>query len=163
VAVLIETMRRLKSGPNEMYFVFTAQQEIGGRGAGAAAYSIDPEVGIAVEVTPAGDSPHSAESQPALGHGPAVRVKDESMLADPRVVKWMTRTAERAGIAIQREVRSSGTGDASAIQIARAGVPVGCLAMPVRYLHSPSEMIAIDDLENCVRLLAAMLRSTAEV
>lgn len=183
VAVLIETLRRLKrrpavphrrargtngervegSGLNEVYFVFTAQEEVGTRGAGAAAYGLDPDLGIAVDVTPSGDSPHGIKSDIALGKGPAVKVKDQFMLADPRVVEWMARTADRAKLPYQREVLLLGSTDARVIQLAGAGVPVGGVSIPVRYVHSPSEMIDMDDLENSVRLLATLLKSKVEL
>ena len=81
------------------------------------------------------------------------------MLADPRVVAWMTRTAEKSRLPYQREVAMAGDSDARLMQISRSGVPSGALSIPVRYIHSPSEMIAMDDLTGTVALLAALLRS----
>ncbi|MCL4530829.1 MAG: M42 family metallopeptidase [Chloroflexi bacterium] len=167
VAVLIETMRRLKSrservegaAPNEVYFVFTAQEEVGTRGAGPAAYGIDPDVAIAVDVTPTGDTPMGRKMEVALGGGPAIKIKDQGMLADPRVVSWMAKTAERSKIPYQREVLIMGSTDARAIQVTRAGIAAGGISIPARYVHSPSEMVDMDDVENSVRLLAALLNS----
>lgn len=159
VAVLIETMRRLKSESNEVYFVFTAQEEVGTRGAGPAAYGIDPDIAIAVDVTPTGDTPMGRKMEVALGNGPAIKIKDASMLADPRVVSWMVKTAEKNKIPYQREVLIVGSTDARAIQVERAGIATGGISIPVRYVHSPSEMVDMDDMENSVRLLAALLKS----
>jgi len=159
VAVLIEAMRRLKSSPNEMYFVFTTQEEFTSHGALTAAYGIDPDMGIAVDVTPTGDTPHVNNSDVALGKGAGIKVKDQSMLSDPRIVAWMKKTALKAKINHQTEVLLTGTTDAYKMQTARAGVPVGCISIPVRYVHSPSEMVDLDDVENCIRLLVALLRS----
>ena len=75
----------------------------------------------------------------ALGSGPAVKVRDSGMLSDPKVVNWMVDTAEKAGIPYQLEVLEGGTTDARAIQLTRAGVPAGCISIPCRYVHSPSE------------------------
>jgi putative aminopeptidase FrvX len=159
VAVLIEAMRRLKSSPNEMYFVFTTQEEFTSHGALTATYGIDPDLGIAVDVTPTGDTPHVNNSDVALGKGAGIKVKDQSMLSDPRIVAWMKKIAVNAKIKHQTEVLLTGTTDAYKMQTARAGVPVGCISIPVRYVHSPSEMVDLDDVENCIRLLVALLRS----
>ena len=93
----------------------------------------------------------------SLGKGPAVKVKDTGMLADPRVVEWMCSTAERKHIPYQREVLDGGSTDARAIQMTRSGVPAGCLSIPCRYVHTPSEMVDYEDVQNSVKLLVALL------
>jgi endoglucanase len=163
VAIAIETMRRLDGGPNEVHFVFTVQEEVGVRGATVSAYGVDPEIGIALDVTPAGDTPNSVRREMSLGAGPAVKVKDSLMLSDPKVVAWMERTAKKAQIPTQREVLTGGSTDARAIQITRSGVPTGGLVIPCRYVHSPSEMIDFDDVENAVKLLTAMLNTSIDL
>jgi endoglucanase len=85
------------------------------------------------------------------------------MISDPRVVRWMTDTALKAGIPHQLEVLEGGTTDARAIQLARSGVPAGCLSIPTRYIHSPAEMIDMDDVENSLRLLVELLRNPIEI
>lgn len=157
VAVLIETLRALKSTPNDLYFAFTTQEEVGTRGAGAATFGIDPEIGIAVDMTPTGDTPASLKMVMELGKGPCVKFRDVGMIADPRVVDWMIGTAEKAKIPYQREVLLVGSTDAQQIQISRAGVMTGALSIPVRYVHSASEMADFNDLKNSVKLLTAML------
>ncbi|MEW6402929.1 MAG: M42 family metallopeptidase [Chloroflexota bacterium] len=157
VVVLIETMRALKSSPHDLYFVFTTQEEVGVRGAGTAAYGIDPDLGIAVDVTPTGDTPGAIKMEMKLGKGPCVKIRDAGMLSDPRVVEWMVSTAEKARIPYQREVLLIGSTDARAVQLTRAGVAVGALSIPVRYVHSSSEMVDYDDLSNSVKLLTALL------
>lgn len=157
VAVLIETLRSIKSTPNDLYFVFTTQEEVGVRGAGAAAYGIDPEIGLAVDVTATGDTPASMKVMTELGKGPCVKFRDPGMLSDPRVVDWMISTAEKAKIPYQREVLLIGSTDAREIQISRAGVMAGALSIPCRYVHSASEMVDYKDLKNSVKLLTAML------
>ena len=157
VLVLIETMRAIKSTPNDLYFVFTTQEEIGVRGAGSAAYSIDPEIGIAIDVTGTGDTPASLKMSMELGKGPCVKIRDAGMLSDPRVIEWMVNTAEKAKLPYQREVLLVGSTDARAIQISRAGVMAGALSIPCRYIHSASEMVDADDLKNSIKLLTSML------
>lgn len=163
VLVAIETLRALKSTPNEVYFVFTVQEEVGTIGAATAAYGLDPEIAIAVDVTPTGDTPDALKLEVSLGKGPAVKIRDTGMLADPGVVRWMTRTAEKARIPYQREVLTIGSTDARAMQVARAGNFAGALSVPVRYVHSPSEMIDMNDLADTVSLLTALLKSPVKL
>jgi endoglucanase len=157
VAVLIETLRQLDSTPHEICFVFSVQEEVGLRGATTAAFGIDPQLGLAVDVTGTGDTPKDIKMEVSLGKGPAVKVRDGGMLTDPRVVDWMARTAEKAHLPYQLEVLEYGTTDARAMQVSRAGVPVGCLSIPCRYIHSPSEMVDYGDVQNAVLLMAALL------
>ncbi len=157
VAVLIETLRTLKASPHEIYFVFTSQEEVGTRGAGPAAYRLDPEIAIVIDVTPAEDTPHHPRPSIALGQGPAIKIRDPHTLADPRIVEWMIRTAEKSRIPYQREVLLLGGTDLRAIQFARSGVAVGAVCIPCRYVHSPSEMVDFEDLKNSVRLLKSLL------
>ncbi len=161
--VAMEALRALKETPHEVYFVFTTQEEVGTRGATASAFGVDPEVGLAVDVTGTGDTPKGSKMEVGLGKGPAIKVKDSGMLADPRVVAWMVRTAEQAKLPYQREVLEGGTTDARAIQLSRAGVPAGCLSIPSRYIHTPSEMVDYDDVQNAVKLLVALLSQPFEL
>jgi len=163
VAVLIEVLRGLKSTPHEVHFVFTTQEEVGLRGAGTAAYAIDPDLGLAVDVTGSGDTPKTMRFDVGLGKGPAIKIKDAGAISDPRVVDWMVRGAEKARLPYQREILLFGGTDARAIQTARAGVPSGCLSIPCRYVHTPSEMIDLDDVQNGVRLLLALLRAPIDL
>jgi tetrahedral aminopeptidase len=150
-------LRGIKSTPNDLYFVFTTQEEVGSRGAGSATFGIDPEIGIAVDVTPTGDTPASIKMVMELGKGPCVKFRDVGMISDPRVVDWMIQTAEKAKIPYQREVLLVGSSDAKEIQISRAGVMAGALSIPVRYVHSASEMVDFNDMKNSVKLLTGML------
>ncbi len=163
VAVMIETLRQLKDSPHEIYFVFSTQEEVGVRGATTAAFGVDPEVGIAVDVTATGDTPKGMKMAVGLGKGPAIKVKDSGMIADPRVVRWMADTAEAAGIPYQLEILEGGSTDARAMQLTRAGVPAGCLSIPCRYIHTPSEMVDFEDVQNAVRFLTALLQSAVEL
>jgi tetrahedral aminopeptidase len=163
VAVLIEVLRQLGETPHEVYFVFSVQEEVGLRGATVAAFGLEPDLGLAVDVTAWGDTPKSARMEVSLGKGPAIKVRDSSMLADPRVVDWMVRTAEQAGLPYQLEVLEWGGTDAQAIQLSRAGVPAGTLSIPCRYVHSPSEMVDYDDVQNAVRLLVELLRNPVQL
>ena len=163
VLVGIEALRALRSTPHDVYFVFTTQEEVGTRGAGTSAYGIDPDVGIALDVTPTGDAPEAPKMEMALGKGACIKFKDAGALSDPRVVQWMINTAEKNKIPYQREVLLLGGTDARAIQLTRGGVPAGCISIPVRYVHSPSEMVDYSDVQNSIKLLTALLRSPIDL
>lgn len=163
VAILIETIRQLDKSPHEVIFVFSVQEELGLRGATAAAFGVEPDLGLAVDVTRTGDTPKGLRMDVSLGKGPAIKIRDSGMLSDPRVVEWMIKTAERAGLPYQREILETGGTDAQAIQLSREGVPAGCLSIPCRYIHSPSEMIDIEDVQNGVHLLIELLKGAAKL
>jgi putative aminopeptidase FrvX len=152
-AVLVETLRRLERTPHEVHFVFSVQEETTLSGARTAAYGIEPDMAIAVDVTGTGDTPESRPMAVELGKGPAVKVQDAGMIAHPTVREWLVRAAEAAGVPYQMEVLERGTTDAAAMQLVRAGVPSGCLSIPCRYIHTPSEMVDGEDVEGAVRLL----------
>jgi len=155
--VLIEAAKRLKDSPNDVYFVFTVQEEVGCRGAGTAAYAIDPALGIAFDVTRTGDTPESITMDVSLGKGPAIKVKDSGVIANPKVRDFLVKVAKEKEMPYQLEVLEAGGTDAGPIQRSRGGVPSGVISIPSRYVHSPSEMIDIGDVEGCVNLLTALL------
>ena len=162
-AVLVQAMKDLQQTPHELHFVFTVQEEVGLRGAQTSAYGVDAELGIAVDVTATGDTPEARTMAVSLGAGPAIKVKDRGMLTHPGVRRWMVETARQAGLPHQLEVLEMGTTDGMAMQTSRAGVPVGVLSVPTRYLHTPSEMVDYQDVLNSVRLLVELLRRPVEL
>jgi len=154
--VLIETIRRIKSTPNELVFVFSTQEEVASRGAQTAAYALEADLGIAVDVTPTGDIV-GVKMQTHLGDGPAIKVRDVGMIADPQVVTWMVAAAKKLKIKFQMEVLEVGTTDARTMQVARSGMLAGALSIPCRFVHSPSEVVDMEDMEQAVKLLTALL------
>jgi endoglucanase len=156
-------MKGLGPTPHDVYFVFTVQEEVGLRGAGTAGYGVEPEIALAVDVTLTGDTPECAPMAVSLGAGPAIKIKDGGMLAHAGVKDWLLRTAEAGAIPCQREVLVRGTTDASAIQLSRAGVPAGCVSIPARYVHSPSEMIDYRDVQAVVQLLLRALSQPIDI
>jgi len=105
-----------------------------------------------------GDTPKALPMAVELGHGPAIKVQDGMMIAHPGVKNLMIQRAEESGIPYQLEILRAGSTDAAAIQLAREGVPSGCLSIPCRYVHSPSEMVDTNDVMQSVDLLLAILR-----
>jgi len=161
-AVAIETMRRLnRATPNEVYFVFTVQEEVGLRGARPAAYSINPDLAIALDVTTTGDMIKNGRVPVSLGGGAAIKIHDTGHVVPPAVRDWMIARAEADGIPYQLELITIGTTDAAGIQTARAGVPSGCISIPCRFVHTTSETVDINDVEACVQLLTGLLSNPA--
>lgn len=157
------TLRQAQGSLHDVYFVFTTQEEVGSRGAGTSAFGIDPDLAIAVDVTSAADTPDAPKMEMALGRGPCIKIKDSGAIADPRIVQWMLRIAEKNKIPHQREVLLFGGTDADAIQRVRAGVPSGCISIPTRYVHSASEVVDYSDVQNSVKLLTALLRAPIDL
>jgi endoglucanase len=163
VAVLIETIKGLKETPNTVYAVFTVQEEVGARGAGRAAFGLEPDVAIAVDVTLCGDTPQEKETQVFLGKGPAAHIKDVGSLADPRVTDLIRKAARSAKVELQTSILNRGYTDAYTIQTSRAGIPSGGLSIPCRYVHSPSEMVDVNDLKGAVKVLTTLLAKSVRL
>ena len=156
-AVLLRALSMIGAPQNDLFFVFTVQNEAGMRGAKTAAFGVEPERAVAVDVTDAGDTPEAekAASTVRLGGGAAVKIRDKTLVAHPDVVKWIETAAADNGIPVQRDLSNSGGTDAGAIHLSRGGVPSGAVSVPVRYRHTLSEMAALRDIESCARLIAA--------
>ncbi len=156
-AVQVELLKALPDKPkNEIIAVFSTQEEVGCRGALTAAYAMEPDIGVAIDVTPAGDVPKCDPPLPMkLGKGPCVKVKDSHSISTPLVRDGLVEAAKKAGIAFQYEVLPYGGTDAGAIMLTKAGIPAGTLSIPCRYVHSPVESVSIRDMEECVKVLRA--------
>ncbi len=156
-AIALQALRTMGESPNDVYFCFTVQEEVGTRGALVSAFGVEPEVGVAIDVTDTGDTPESQPMSVSLGEGPAIKVMDSGFLTHPGVKDWMIGSAERLDIPYQLEVLLAGSTDARAIQTSRAGVPAGCISIPTRYVHTQSEMVDMGDVEGSVRLLVDLV------
>lgn len=162
--VAIEALRRLPANvAHDLYFVFSVQEEVGTRGAEVAANGIMPDVSIALDVTLTGDVPEARPMDVSLGSGPAIKVKDSGMISHPGLVRLMRRRAEEAGIVYQMEVLDGGSTDARAMQLAGPGSAAGCISIPCRYVHSPSETVDAEDVAGAVELLVALLSGDMEL
>ncbi len=161
VFVLLETLKNLKnkSHSDDIYAVFSVQEEIGLRGAIVAAYSIEPNIGIALDTTLAVDIPGvpAEESVTITGNGVGIKVFDSSMVSTHWLVEEFSSLAEKKKIKYQLEVLPLGGTDAGAIQRSRAGVASITLSLPSRYVHTVQETIHKDDLAAELKLLTAWL------
>ena len=152
---LLLTMEQLAETENDLYFVFTSQEEVGLRGAGAAAFAVEPDLALAVDVTDTGDLPERKSPMAVrMGGGPAIKVMDRSVICSPQVVAGLTQAGEALGLPLQREILQFGGTDTAALQKTRAGVLSGAVSIPTRYIHSPSEMCAESDVAAAARLIA---------
>lgn len=159
IALLI-AMEELKDTQteNDLWFVFTVQEEVGLRGAKPAAWDVQPYMGIAVDVTRTGDTSSDIDGQRmqvALGKGPTVKIKDTSVQCNPQVMELLRKAAKENKIPYQDEILLAGGTDTAAVQKSRAGVLSGCVSIPCRNIHAPAEIVDLTDVENVGKLLAA--------
>lgn len=159
-AVCLKALELLKHTDNDIFCVFTVQEEVGCRGAKPVAYTITPDLAIAVDICgladfPGDDKPNSL----TVEGGPVIKIMDAGVICHPTVVSMLEEAGKRLNIATQRYVTRSGGTDAGAIFNTRGGVPSGVLSIPIRYTHNPNELADLDVAENCAKLLAEAIRA----
>lgn len=158
--VLLEALRRLETTDNDLYFVFTVQEEVGLRGAKTAAFQIEPEYAVAVDITSAHEPDSKYQCSSVLGGGAAIKVMDASVICHPEMVELLVRLADQHDIPHQRDVITLGGTDAGAIHVSRTGVLTGGICIPCRYVHSPVETVEQEDVDACVRLVLALAEAS---
>lgn len=151
-AILIEALKKVKETENDLYFVFSTQEEVGGRGSKPVSFAIAPDIGFALDVTMTGDKPGSPKMTVKLGDGCAIKIKDSGVICSPDLVKEMRQVAEDGGVKYQNEVLLAGGTDASSIQVAGIGARVGAISIPSAFIHSGVEMIDMNDVKEAVKL-----------
>lgn len=138
----------------------STQEEAGLRGAKVVANKVMPDLAIIFEGTPADDVIKSAsQSQASLGKGPQLRHRDNSMIANPRLIKYLIDIADKLDIKYQEAVREGGGTNAGAIHLSNEGVPTVVIGVPVRYIHSPQGIFKYEDYENAVKLAKKLIES----
>lgn len=158
VFILIEVLRALKDEevPYDIYGVFTVQEEVGLRGAMAAAHSINPDFGFGLDTTIAFDVPGSSkhEQVTSLGKGAAIKILDGSTICDYRMVDYLKEIARKKKIKWQPEVLPAGGTDTAGIQrYGKNGSIAGAISIPTRHIHQVIEMAHKEDISNCIELL----------
>ncbi len=166
MVMIIEAIRRTKS-KSEIYVVGTSQEEVGLKGAKTCAYSLNPDVALASDVTIPGDHPgiEMKDSPLEMGKGPVVTVADASgrgLIANENVIEWLVQTAKDAGIEIQLDAAEGGTTNATAIQLTRQGIPTGLISVATRYIHSPVEVLSLSDVDKGAELIARALETAGK-
>ena len=159
---LVEIARKLKDVDQEIYYVFTVQEEIGMQGAKTSAFAIHPRWAIVIDVTAASDLSEDAEKQMGthllLGKGPCLLHMDEGFIPNADLVEAIRKIADKHNIPIQHEVSSFGTTDASNISTVRRGVPSATISIPIRNVHSVVEIANRKDVESTISILDKLLR-----
>jgi putative aminopeptidase FrvX len=161
--VVLEALRLLSEEDDlgaEVVAVACVQEEIGLYGARGAAFGLDPDAAIAVDVTHATDTPSVSKNEQgdhSLGSGPVIK---RATNISPIVSEGLIAAAEGENIpyTLEADSRSTGT-DADAIQFTRAGIATGLVSCPNRYMHSPNEVVDVEDVENCARVISAYIRT----
>ena len=158
-AVLSEVLKEQYSMP--IYGAFTVQEEIGLRGAGVAAYAIEPDLAIVLEGTTCSDLPGSLEHGfcTGMGEGPAITAMDASVITDKRMVNELLRLAKEHNIPVQFKRSITGGSDAGRINQTKTGIPVVVISVPCRYIHSPVSMLSLVDFDNTIKLVKLFLES----
>lgn len=160
VFIQIEALKQLQDPAFDVYAVFTTQEEVGLRGAGVAAHTINPDFSIAIDTTIAYDLPGSSEHEQVtrLGKGTAIKFYDTSVIPDRRMIAFMKATADKHGIPWQPEVLTGGGTDTAATQRSgKNGSVAGCISIPTRHIHSVIETASKSDINHSVQLLVKCL------
>jgi endoglucanase len=162
---LIEALKRTKS-KSTIYVVATVQEEVGLKGAKVAAFSLNPDLAIAADVTIPGDHPGIEKNDVPIeiGKGPVLVVADASgrgLIATPQVIEWLVGTAKEFEIPVQLEVSDGGTTDATAINLTRSGIPTGVISVATRYIHSPVEVLCLSDIDEAANMMAKALETAS--
>lgn len=156
-AVLCDAAERMTKCPDDVYFVFTVQEEINSCGARTAAFAIAPDIAIAYDVTGTGDSVGARPMAVKLGDGAAIKVKDASVICDARLVDALRSIAENNKISYQIELLEYGGTDTRTMQAAGAGTVAGCISIPTRYIHSAVETLDMRDVEAASALTVKLI------
>ena len=161
---MIEALKLMEKTDYTIYAVGTVQEEVGLRGAGAAAFSIDPDFAIALDVTIAGDTPGVREFDTTvkMGKGPALTITDSGLITSGKILHWLIDSAEEEKIPFQIETGLMGSTDAARISLSRQGIPCGNISMPVRYIHSPVGVMSLKDIESCAKLTVAAIQRASK-
>ncbi|AFS78450.1 peptidase M42 family protein [Gottschalkia acidurici 9a] len=161
--IAIEAIKKLSTNKNDIYFTFTVQEELGLRGAKTSSYSINPDIGISLDVTGSGDTPGATRFAVSLGKGAAIKAKDNSIVVNPKVKNFMVEVAKENSIPYQIEVLEYGGTDSGAIHLSREGVLTGAISVPTRYIHSPNETAFKEDIISCIKLLVSILEKDIDI
>jgi len=157
-AVLIEIIKKIKNPDFTLYGVFTTQEEVGLRGAKAAAYGLDINFALIIDSTTAGPIPKTEIDKVtiSLGKGPSIDLMDRGFILNEKVKNLLIKSANDAKVPFQTHI-SSGSTDGAAVHITKEGIPTGVISIPSKYIHSTVEIVDINDLDNTLKLVMKSL------
>lgn len=162
-AIAIDVLKGLKDSehPNTVYGVGTVQEEVGLRGARTSTHMVEPDIGFAVDVGIAGDTPGISdnEADSKLGDGPQIILYDASMVSHKGLRDLVVKTAEENDIPFQYSTMAGGGTDSGAIHLTHDGVPALSITIATRYIHSNAAMLHRDDFENAVKLIVEVIKN----
>ena len=158
--ILAEAAKQIKAPVNDLYFVFTVQEEVGLRGAKTAAFDIDPEYAIALDITACGGTPDGHKMALRPGKGAAIKVRDDYIIAHPAVRRMLEEAAARKKLSVQYEVLEFGGTDAGVLQYSKSGIPSGALSIPIRYVHTVNETANKKDVMDAIKILKTIGEET---
>ena len=158
--IVLEIAKRIAKEPvaDDVYYVFSVQEEVGCRGSKTAAFTINPDVSLTFDVTGTGDTAGSKPMAVKLGAGAAIKIKDASVICDSEIVDKLTRIAKEKNIKSQLEILMYGGTDTSSIQMTGPGCRAGAISIPSRYIHSGVEMIDMNDYKACIDLAIEFIK-----
>lgn len=154
--ILVEAIKKHPLTDNDVYYVFSVQEEVGTRGAKTAGYSINPDIAIAIDVTATGDALDGIKMDVELGDGAAIKLMDKSIITHPQVKNLLTDLSKDNNIKYQYEILEFGGTDAGAIHLTRDGIPSGAISVPTRNLHTSGEIFCKQDVMECIKLVIAV-------
>ena len=157
-ALLAKLLQTVGDTQDTVIAVFSVQEEVGCRGARVASFAMEPDIGIALDVTGWGDTPGTTQPEIKLGEGIGVKIMDRGSISNPALREELLACGEKAGVKTQREVLPYGGTDASAMQTSRGGIPVCTISIPCRYVHSACEVIDMRDMDAGLKLLQEYLK-----
>ncbi|MFX1297594.1 MAG: M42 family metallopeptidase, partial [Promethearchaeota archaeon] len=164
IYILMNVLEQAKFD-GDLIGAFTVMEEIGLRGARTSAFSIEPDVALALDVAAAGDYPSMKHSNIKMGAGPTITIASGrraslggGFIVHPKIYRLLVDTAKDNEIPYQLEIFQGGTTDATSIALSRGGVPCGSIGIPTRYLHTPVELLSMNDVENAIKLILLTLK-----
>ncbi|WP_428898044.1 endoglucanase [Parelusimicrobium proximum] len=164
VYIIVETLKNIKNPDCDIHAVITVQEEVGLRGAGVSAFGVDPDIALIVDPTAASDIPGTgpADYNTQINKGAVINMIDGGTIAHPKLVSTLKKLAEDNNIPYQVRIADKGTNDAGAVQRSRAGVIAGSVAVPCRYIHTPTCVSSKHDIDAAIKLVGLFAENCAK-
>lgn len=160
--MLLAAMMNVKKPKNDIYLAFTVQEEVGTRGGQVTAQRIQPDIGVAVDVTPCHDRPGDLEGSNALDHGVAIKISDTGSISDEGLVNKSIALCKEHNVPYQKDVIYVGGTDAGAMTLVGGGIKTIGFSVVTRYTHGPNAIVSQKDIEATVKMLELFMNADFE-